>query len=424
MNNISYAPSTAAHTAAPLALDLQPILERSGADTWSHAARASHELYIAFQQSCEAEGIRALVLKSDPFVYPVQVKFEGWIPKEGRSLTERVSVIITIEPKPFHKYELVYKVEVDDRGKKQTYPGLWQFAPGHVWLLVKYLLRRGPRPSFGSIQLRQQNFEFWKPANKVSALRYDWGGLLPRSLLLLGVLAFGYGGGDIGASMSGLVLIIGAAVSWSFLAQRETSVRCLGKPEAEPRYLLRVDSWQAVVTGLGDATPVLRERFLKILEPPFTKGFRHRIEHIWRWGLEGKVEREQFVLTLGRAIVFCQIYQYDQELYVGWDGQLNVGQWVEKTVTKGIDKHAGCRVSINTVVPGYQDVTEYDISDLNCLIEWTHAQLTKQVKELMEERKIDQEIDFKIQRGERQNLTSEERTKTMKEKTRGLRRTK
>jgi hypothetical protein len=403
--------------------DLQPILERGRADPWSLTARASLELYTAFQGACEAEGIRAMVVKSDPFVYPVQVKFECWIPKEGRSLTDRTSAVITIEPKPFHEYPLEYKLEIDDRGKKQTYAGLWQFTPGHAWQLIRYLLRREPRPSFDAIQLRRYNFQFWRPTNEVNALRYDWAALIPLTVLLFGAFAL-CAGGDSGLIMPGLVLITGGGLSWYFLSRRETSVRCLGKPEAEPRHLLRVDSWQAVVTGLGDASQLLCERFLKILEQPFTKGFRQHVERIWRWGLEGKEEREQFVLTLGRAILFCQIYQYDRELYVGWDGHLNTGQWVEKTIATGVDKSAGCRVSINSVVPGYQDVTEYDISDLNCLIEWTHAQLTKLVRELMEERKIDQEIDFKIQRGERQHLTGEERAQQVKEKARGLRRTK
>jgi hypothetical protein len=423
MDDSSPTPSGAAPAAPVQPWDLQPILERGRADAWSLASRASHELYAAFQGACETEGIRAMVVKSDPFVYPVQVKFECWIPKEGRSLTDRTSAVITIEPKPFHKYPLEYKLEIDDRGKKQAYAGLWQFTPGHAWLLVRYLLRRVPRPSFDAIQLRRYNFQFWRPTNEVNALRYDWTALIPLTILLFGAFAL-CAGGDSGVTMPGLILITGGALSWYFLAGRETSVRCLGKPEAEPRHLLRVDSWQAVVTGLGDASQLLRERFLKILEPPFTKGFRQHVERIWRWGLEGKEEREQFVLTLGRAILFCQIYQYGRELYVGWDGHLNIGQWVEKTVATGIDKSARCRVSINAVVPGYQDVTEYDISDLNCLIEWTHAQLTKLVRELMEERKIDQEIDFKIQRGERQHLTHEERTQKVKEKARGLRRTK
>ena len=38
---------------------------------------------------------------------------------------------------------------------------------------------------------------------------------------------------------------------------------------------------------------------------------------------------------------------------------------------------------------------------MNCLTEWTHAQVVMLMKQLMKELQIDQEIDFKIVRGER-----------------------
>ncbi len=83
-----------------------------------------------------------------------------------------------------------------------------------------------------------------------------------------------------------------------------------------------------------------------------------------------------------------------------------MGQWVEKTLAQGLDRESSQLVKVNTVEPGTQQVTEYDITDLSCVMEWTHAKLTKFVKDLMEERKIDQEIDFKILRGERQKLSA------------------
>lgn len=410
---------TASLTAQTVPLDCQPILERKGFDLWSRAARVSNDLYEALQRICEDEGISALVLKSEPFIYPLWVKFECWIPRQDPALTERASWIITITPKPFHRYELEYELQVNDRGKVRKYPNLIIFTLNDAAQLIKYLLRRSPKPSFRSSQLRQHGFQFWKPINKINALRVNWTGLLPFPLLFLGIWLIVVGAGSQ-LTLSGIALTLGGIVAGYFLNQQEALVRCLGKPEAEPRYLIRVDSWQAVISGLGKDTQLLRERFLRSLEPPFTNGFRHGLEHIWYWGVDGKVEREQFALTLGRAMVFCQIYQYDQELYAGWDGHLNAGQWVEKTIAKGIDKQARHLTSINSVVPGYQPVTEYDITDLNCLIEWTHTRLTKLIKELMEERKIDQEVDFKIQRGERQNLVRGESADASAEKPRGI----
>jgi hypothetical protein len=64
---------------------------------------------------------------------------------------------------------------------------------------------------------------------------------------------------------------------------------------------------------------------------------------------------------------------------------------------------------LKTIRAGWQNPTEYDVTDANCLIEWIHGAVTKVVKRAMEEAKIDQEIDFKIQRGERQGLAGAHR---------------
>ena len=95
---------------------------------------------------------------------------------------------------------------------------------------------------------------------------------------------------------------------------------------------------------------------------------------------------------------------------MGWDAHLNHGQWVEKTVDTGIHKESSEFTQVNTVESGWQQLTEYDVTDVNCLIEWTHTKLVQLVKRLMEEHNIDQEIDFTILRGERQDLTRPEQT--------------
>jgi hypothetical protein len=267
---------------------------------------------------------------------------------------------------------------------------------------VRFLLLRGPAPKLADVQLRVSSLEIWKPANKVNVLGTDWFALTPAALIVLGILFLP------SLPLLGLVFLAGAGLAFYLLRRRRAVVLSPGKPMAEPRTLGLVDSWQAVISGLGADTELLRERFFAVLRDPPMAGLQSRVEAIWYWGLDGKVEREQIVLTFRRAILFCQIYEYDQELYVGWDAHLNRGQWVEKTVGTGIHKESGEFTRVNTVESGWQQLTEYDVTDVNCLTEWTHAKLVQLVKRLMEERKIDQEIDFKILRGERQNLTTSE----------------
>jgi hypothetical protein len=390
-------------TVGPTLRDVRPILERSPDSIWARAEQARDAISDIFRQSSKKEGFDALVLKSPPSVQPAWVKLECWIPKNperGRAVTERGSALVTIVAKEFHRYELEYTVELHDREWSKTYRRLRRLDPAHLAQIVNFILVRGPKPKLANLQLRLFTpLQIWKPANKVDVLRMDWVKVIPVAMIILG-LAF--------ASLLPLALIflVGSAFAYYFLDQRRGVVLSPGKPVTEPRNFSLMDSWQAVISGLGPDAELLRDRLFAVLRDPPMTGLHSRVETLWDWGLDGIVEREQVVLTFRRAILFCQIYEYDQELYVGWDAHLNHGQWVEKTVRTGIHKQSGDLTRVNTVVSGWQRLTEYDVTDGNCLIEWMHAKLVQLVKRLMEERKIDQEIDFKILRGERQDLTT------------------
>jgi hypothetical protein len=190
-------------------------------------------------------------------------------------------------------------------------------------------------------------------------------------------------------------------------------VRSAGKPTAEPRVLLHLDSWQTVVFGAGDDVEEIRRRLLSLFQAQ--QRFVCEVERIWHWGLDGKTERDQVVIRHGRAIVFCHLYGYGSDLYVGWDAQMNLGSWTEKQIAAGVDRSSGRRIRLMSVERAVQQTSEYDLVDLNCLAEWTHAQMTQVLKHYMKEKQVDQEIDFTIIRGEREGITGEDK----KEKIRG-----
>jgi hypothetical protein len=201
-----------------------------------------------------------------------------------------------------------------------------------------------------------------------------------------------------------LLLLLG--LTGIFVAYRRPMlVRNSGRPVEEPRHLRYLDAWQTVLFDAHADAGLVKRRVLELCNVPQEKQLAMAVERIWYWGLDGKIEREQIVLRRGRGVVYCQIYGYGSDLYVGWDAHLNVGTWLEKTVASGIDRKSGQRVRLTTVTHADQPTTEYDLADLNCLLEWTHAQVTKVVKQYTEERKIDQEIDFTIIRGDRQYTT-------------------
>lgn len=382
---------------ASVRLDVQPFLERGGSNIWARVDQAHDRICELFERVSKELGYDALVVKSDSFVKPAWVKLVCWTPKDSRAVTDRRGVVVTVDAKEFHRYDIEYTIRLGDRGWEKTYKGVYRFDEQLATELVRFCLARGPRPSFEMIQTRQAGYELWKPLNKVDAVSIDWLRVALVATITIGVLTLAVG--------IGLLFLAGAGLIYYLIKQRRCVVRCSGKPEEEPRTLVRVDSWQAVISGLGDGADELRRRFLEVAENSPLSDARVTVERNWNWGLDGVVEREQIAITFRRSIAFCHIYQYDRELYVGWDAHLNAGQWVEKTVVTGIEKATGVPTQVNTVVPGYQQLTEYDITDADCLLEWTHAKLVQLVRRMMEERKIDQEVDFTILRGQRQGLT-------------------
>ncbi len=220
------------------------------------------------------------------------------------------------------------------------------------------------------------------------------------------------------ATFLGLVLVLAGIAGLIAVYRSPRLVRSGGKPLAEPRMLSYLDAWQTVIFEAGADAARIRNRVMSHFANAQGQRFACAIEQIWHWGLDGKTEREQIVLRHGRSLVFCQIYGYGSDLYVGWDAHLNVGTWREKRIATGIDRDTGERVELMGVEPASQFTGEYDLVDLNCLLEWTHAQLTKVLKQYVKEREIDQEIDFTIIRGDRKGATSADRDQ--KEKGRRL----
>jgi hypothetical protein len=213
-------------------------------------------------------------------------------------------------------------------------------------------------------------------------------------------------------SLGVLLMLIGLA-GWVLVVRSPKLVRSAGKPLAEPRILTYLDSWQTVIFGAGEDTEAVRARLMERFSSADQKRFACSLEKIWHWGLDGKIEREQIVLRYGRGLVYCQVYHYGSDIYVGWDAHMNVGTWQERKLASGIDRESGKRVELMTVERAVQVASEYDRVDLNCLIEWTHAQVTQAVRRYLKEREIDQEIDFTIIRGDRQaaSQSEEERKK-------------
>src|SRR5262245_28961486 len=455
--------------------DARPILARTDDTLLVLAEDERERVHDAFTAACQKAGMRALVLKSAPYVSPPWVRFEAWVPQAVPTTTYRVWATVTVHAMPFFDIPFEYEVEFEARGKREKVTRLTKWTATDVQELVDYLLEGGSRPRLERTRVREQFYQLSRPTNRSRQVRHDWLRLLGSLLLcawiaiaagplaavffdwlpglelrmtlhafgmplvltaaFLAACVFARSVGSwirvapwaafglallsegwalaaqtvpdmaVAASAEGVAGVVATALGLRVLGRRKALVRTIGRPPGEPRTLRRVDSWQTVVWDLGDEHGVVRRRLMEELRQCPLDRLRFATEMIWYWGLDGLEEREQIVVTFGRGILFAQIYPYGKDVYVGWDAHLNLGQWVEKQLERGIDRSTGVPTTINSLVAGFQQPSEYDVIDLNCLVEWTHAKIVQILKQLMAERKIEQEVDFKILRGERQRLT-------------------
>jgi len=104
-----------------------------------------------------------------------------------------------------------------------------------------------------------------------------------------------------------------------------------------------------------------------------------------------------------RAIGFIHVVPYSDVLYVAWECHLNSASWVEQKLAAGVDRVSGLDVVANRVVSGTHRLNEYDVGDSNFLAEWMHEVVKREVKLRIAEAKIDQDVDFTVQRESRKD---------------------
>lgn len=202
------------------------------------------------------------------------------------------------------------------------------------------------------------------------------------------------------------VVFWGLAAVVSFLNRyRHRLIWSSGRPEAEPRTLLRMDSWQALLIGLGAERDAVHDTVVAELRSTADTSWSVVDERIWYWSIDGKEERQQTVVSFRSALAFLHFNAYGGDLYVAWDAHINRGIWIEKVVGSGTSAESGALCEVRTIAPGHRVVSEYDVSDTNCVLERVHAVVTRVLRRKLAEHRLDQEIDFTIVREARTGLT-------------------
>jgi hypothetical protein len=375
-----------------------PFLHRDTDSVWTRALDLRDSIYKAIESTCRDSGIVTLINKSIDFAYPAWVSLEAWLPADAPGATYRIFSTFQIAPKPHSIYEFEVTIRHERDGRKKSYGPFRPLADADVADWTKFFLDKVGKPASRKLRLRAHAWQFWYPKNKVTGLSLDALSIGSGVLIVIGVLAC------FAAPVIGfLAILLGLALLFYVWRRRRITVNA-GRPIAEPRTLRLADSWSTMANQLGQEAQILSDRLFKRLSEGQTWNIQARIENTSYITPDGKQERQQLVLSQGRGLVFCHIYPYGDDLFIGWDAYLNYGQWAERAVRSGFDAKLRSPVVINTVTPGIARATEYDLIDVSSLTEWVHSRVVQALKQVMAEHKLDQEIDFKIVRGERQSL--------------------
>ena len=350
--------------------------------------------------------------------YPASDLVEAWIPvgAERPARHERCEFELIIEAKPFNRHRLVCGARLT-RGKRTiAVAERARFTAGDVQEWTRFAVGSGPRPSnyrpvfdaiCGPLSLivpplsRRHN-----PIDRQFRPRHaDIRTLLVAAACALLVVALVFREILTPVALALGVLVVLFAVLVPVLARRyRYHDWVVPQPREAPRRLAgHVDSWHAVLFGLGGEAERFKQRLVgKIEETPAdlldicseTYGYRTP---------NGYEEREWLVVSHQQGHVHIHIHPLGDDLFVGWQALLNWAQWTESWPFTIVD--AGRRsIAFRDVKPTWYFPSEFDLIDLNSLSAVVQSAVEHEVRGLFTERPIDQEIDFpEVVRGNRDN---------------------
>lgn len=370
---------------------------RNDTNTFSRGGQVRDEACDLLIARARAEGLAVVEQRSEPHSTGVWFRIDYSLPTRNPNVSLAASVAATVQRYDFHRFEHLIDLTVTVGSETRTVTGLIGLSRSDAARVHQFIVTPGASLRLGN-RIRQWVWQLWRPRNTIRRLRPDWvkiwlGGLA----VLLTLIPF-----------IGVLLAIGVVLGLYIRGRgRRTHVLTSGKPFTDPRSLIWMDSWQASVGGLGGSADAVRSGVASRLKGGGPDGATVGFETIGYWGTDSWVEREQMVVRHRRAIGYVHIVPYGDVLYVGWESHLNVAAWAERKLAVGVDRVTGLDVVANQVVAGTHRLNEYDLSDANFLAEWIHEAVKREVKLRMAERKIDQELDFTVQRESRKDALTE-----------------
>ena len=399
-------------------VDARPVRPASRSSLWEGAVALRDHMTQGIHQALDDAGIDALVLVSQPGVYPPWVRLEAWVPTANpRAGRRRCELEIIVAPAAYREDELVVTarakrdsgttIEVTNRpshefgsqaarewaafalGRAEPPSNYTPLADALIGLIVAFIpLVHGPHHNAIDSRFRNQfSLTGAKCLVLVSAV--------------VGFVGFQGAASGSGAGAVGIVLALAGLIGAAVMVKRRVDVVAVPpQPTAAPRTLALVDSWHTGLSGLGDQGVALREEMERALGANQAADIHCALEtHSYRTP-NGYEHRERLVVTKGQSIVQVHIHPFGDDLFVAWHAYLNRAQWGESTALSHRVAD-GVAVTFRDLQPVHYAPNQFDLIDLSSLSELVHRHLERAIKRLMSERAIDQEIDFTIIRGDR-----------------------
>jgi hypothetical protein len=411
---------TAAESAT--VVDARPMRPVAVDTSWDRAVATRDRLAAQLRDALATERLEALVFASANGNYPPWVKLEAWLPAPERASNatdgrERAELLIVVDVKPYHLHQLVISVQATRGGKTISVAQRAVFSNTDVVEWTRYTLHRAGKPSsYRPLldALLPSWIARWKHNPLDRAYRTRWlstaTGLLGLGALALLLVAAAAAAADaapvaIFAAIAAVGCLIGAGV----IARRRLHTVFVPEQSAiAPRNLGLVDSWHAVIAELGRDYDAIKARLVNSIAVEDAAGLSCLTEAYGYRTPNGYEERERLVVAKGQGVAQVHIYRFSDDLFVGWDAYLNWAQWNETaSVSSKLDGRQA--VEFRELRQGYYVPNQFDLIDLNALSELVHRRIERELKTILKEKEIDQEIDFSIIRGDRDAALNQQR---------------
>ncbi len=306
---------------APLGQDFSVV----SSDPISLARKTCAEILAKMESLLAVEGDRTIIYSSPEAASQPWIHAEN-VTQEGR----RATVDVRFETRPFCEFPVILSVTFNDGLCSKHYSSIYELDEESIKRLCSVLMSPGPRIKLNPRRLREFPWQLLRRKQRIP--------LLESPIISSSRQAFWWAVAICGfmlvAAHPVMLLIIIPILVALYWTRRPVFRVTAGRATVEPRLLLRLDSWQTVVSELRDYQATAKTRIESELRKAFENNasddmhLGHPIsineERIWYVGVDGKSERAQLVVRMRRATVFVNIHEYGEHLFVGWDAHLLV----------------------------------------------------------------------------------------------------